>query len=70
MAAMSRSPAFSDSMALADNGRLFGPADDAPIALDDGAWLLPGWAAAGAGEWVACVQQVVAQAPWRSAREC
>ena len=55
-------------MALADNGRLFGPADDAPIALDDGAWLLPGWAAAEAGRWIEGVRQVVAQAPWRVMR--
>lgn len=57
-------------MALADGGRLFGPADDAPIALDDGAWLLPGRAAAEAeaGQWIDCVRQVVNQAPWRVMR--
>jgi alkylated DNA repair protein (DNA oxidative demethylase) len=53
---------------LADGLRLFGPADDPPIALDEGAWLLPGWAAAEAGRWVAGVQAVVAQAPWRVMR--
>ncbi len=55
-------------MALADSGRLFGAADDAPLAMDDGAWLLPGRAAAEAGQWVDCVRQVVNQAPWRVMR--
>ena len=51
-----------------ENGRLFAAADDAPLALDDGAWLLPGWAAAEASQWVQCVRSVVAQAPWRVMR--
>jgi len=56
------------SQSTFESGRLFGVADDAPLALDDGAWLLPGWAAAEAPRWVECVQQVVARAPWRVMR--
>lgn len=59
---------YSGSMALADSDRLFGPADDAPIALDAGAWLLPGWAAGQAQRWVDSVREVLAQAPWRTMR--
>ena len=56
------------SASLTDGPRLFGPADDPPIALDEGALLLPGWAATEAQRWVAGVQAVVAQAPWRVMR--
>lgn len=60
----------SSSASLTDGLRLFGPTDDPPIALDAGALLLPGWAAAAADaeRWVAGVQAVVAQAPWRVMR--
>lgn len=45
--------------------------DDPPqpverIAIDDGAWLLRGWAAAQATQWSAAVQQVLAQLPFRA----
>lgn len=35
------------------------------IAIDDGAWLLRGWAEAQTAQWVQAVQQVTAQAPFR-----
>lgn len=41
------------------------PQPAATIAVGDGAVLLRGWAAARAPQWVAAVQQVVAQAPFR-----
>lgn len=40
-------------------------ADPPRLPVDDGAWLLPGWAADRAADWVAAVQQVTAQAPFR-----
>lgn len=41
------------------------PQPPARIAIDDGAWLLRGWAVEQAAHWVAAVQQVTAQAPFR-----
>ncbi|MDR2327320.1 MAG: DNA oxidative demethylase AlkB [Acidovorax sp.] len=45
--------------------------DDPPqpverIAIDDGAWLLRGWAQATQAQWLAAVQQVLAAQPFRS----
>ena len=44
---------------------LFPAEPGTPERLDDGAVLLRGWAAEAAPQWIAAVQAVVAQAPWR-----